>query len=196
MWDAVLFTTHLRVVVKNRGLRPRFFVRYTFPMLKTSRDWVLLFSLVLVCQMSGVIGSVFTFSAIPLWYVTLTLPPVAPPSWIFGPVWTTLYTLMGIALFMVIKTRGLDASRARLRDWSIALFFVQLFANTLWSILFFGLRNPAAALVDIILLDLLVLATTVLFVRVNRVAGLLLVPYLAWILFATYLNYQIMALNP
>lgn len=165
-------------------------------MLKTSRDWVLLFSLVLVCQLSGVLGSVFTFSAIPLWYVTLTLPPIAPPSWIFGPVWTTLYTLMGIALFMVMKTRGLDASRARLRDWGIALFFVQLFANTLWSVLFFGTRNPTAAFVDIILLDLLVLATTVLFVRVNRVAALLMAPYLVWILFATYLNYQIMVLNP
>lgn len=165
-------------------------------MLKTSSDWLLLFSLILLSQLAGVIGSVFTFSAIPSWYVTLTLPAFAPPSWIFGPVWTTLYTVMGIALFMVMKKRGIEPSRAKARTWGIRLFFAQLVVNALWSVLFFGMRNPTAALVDIIVLDALVIAVVVLFARVSRTAMLLMLPYLGWILFATYLNLNIVLLNP
>lgn len=173
-------------------------------MLKTGKDWFALIISLLIPHAAGAIGSLFTISAIPLWYSTLTLPAFAPPSWVFGPAWTTLYTLMGIALFLVWRTRGartLNASkeetrvRGRARTIGLYMFGIQMVLNLLWSIIFFGMQSPIAALIDIILLDIFIALTIVYFYRVRVSAALLLTPYMAWILFATALNLGIVILN-
>jgi benzodiazapine receptor len=124
------------------------------------------------------------------WYAQLRKPSWNPPTWIFGPVWTALYTMMALAAWLVWKRAGLAAQRVPL-----ALFLLQLIFNALWSPLFFGLKNPALAFVDIVLLWLALLATLVVFWRTSRLAGALLVPYLAWVSFAAALNYALWQLN-
>ena len=122
---------------------------------------------------------------------SLVRPSFAPPTWVFGPAWTTLYVMMGLAAFLVWQ-QGLarpDVRRA------LTLFGVQLVLNGLWSPLFFGLRAPGLALVEIVVLWFAILATLVAFWRTRRVAGGLLVPYLAWVTFATALNAGFWALN-
>lgn len=150
-----------------------------------------LISAIGVSQLAGIIGSVFTASSIRTWYDTLAKPELAPPNWIFAPVWTTLFTLMGVAAFLVWK-QGLDR-----RDVKIALgiFVGQLALNTLWSIMFFGWQSPAAAFFEIIVLLLAILATIIAFSRISRVAAWLMVPYILWVTFAAYLNYAIWVLN-
>ncbi len=149
-----------------------------------------------VSELAGVIGSVFTFSAIPGWYGTLAKPGLTPPGWVFGPVWITLFALMGIAAFLVWSSHA-KASEDKKKGITVALllFGIQLALNTLWSIIFFGLHSPGAALVEIILLWLAILATIVAFARVVKPAAWLLVPYLLWVSFAAYLNYSIWRLN-
>jgi len=141
---------------------------------------------VALCELAGLIGSVFTISAIPVWYAGLVKPALNPPSWVFAPVWTLLYLLMGIALFLVWQKHEKKA---------LMLFAVQLFLNTLWTPIFFGLHNPLAGLAVIVLLWFAVLATTVEFYKSSKVATVLLVPYLAWVTFALYLNLSIWLLN-
>lgn len=153
------------------------------------KDWLALIGFVAVSQASGVIGSFFTTSAIPSWYAYLAKPELAPPNWVFGPVWTTLYVLMGIAAFLVWRTQDPGKRTA------LIAFFLQLVLNALWSIVFFGLRSPGAALIEIALLWIAILITLVLFIRISRPAGLLLIPYLMWVSFASYLNYAIWSLN-
>lgn len=153
-----------------------------------------LFKLILsivVCELAGVAGSVFTFSAIPTWYTALAKPQLSPPNWVFGPAWTLLYLLMGIAFWLVWTS--LADLKAKKR--AMAAFGVQLFLNALWSPIFFGLRSPAWALVVIVLLWVVIAATIYLFSRVSRMAMLLLLPYLAWVSFAMYLNFAIWRLN-
>lgn len=142
--------------------------------------------------MAGIIGSLFTTPAIPTWYLALQKPSIAPPNWIFGPVWTTLYLLMGISLYLVSKA-GLGSINVRR---SLVMFSIQLALNVLWSYLFFGLRSPRLGLIEIIAMWVAILITMVFFQRVSRAAALLLVPYLLWVSFASYLNYLIMILNP
>jgi len=149
----------------------------------------------LICHAAGALGSVFTFTAIPLWYSTLILPSFAPPNWIFGPVWTLLYTLMGVALFMVWRTRGGSVEKGRSRKFGLWFFGIQLALNALWSILFFGLQNPLYGLIDIVLLLISILITLIYFARVNKKASYLLIPYLLWVAFATALNGMIVLLN-
>ena len=146
---------------------------------------------VVISELAGIIGLVFTTPSIPTWYVTLARPALNPPAWVFGPVWTTLFALMGIAAFLVWR-KGLDR-----RDVKIALgiFIGQLVLNTLWSIIFFCLHNPGAAFVEIIFLWLAILATIVAFVKISKPAAWLLVPYILWVSFASYLNYSIWVLN-
>jgi benzodiazapine receptor len=141
--------------------------------------------------MAGIIGSVFTFDAIPSWYSTLQRPDFAPPNWVFGPVWTTLYTLMGISSYIVFR-KGLKKPQVRL---ALGVFGLQLGLNALWSILFFGLRSPILGLFCIIALLIAITATIVQFWKLSRSASILLVPYLLWVSFATILNYFIWALN-
>ncbi|GAB11512.1 putative TspO/MBR family protein [Gordonia araii NBRC 100433] len=122
-------------------------------------------------------------------YQRLDQPSWAPPSWVFGPVWTALYVLMAVAAWLVWR------AQPSWRNPAIVLYGVQLLLNLAWSPLFFGLEWRGLALVDIIVLDLAVAATIVLFWRANRLAATLLIPYLAWILFATALNYSVWMLN-
>ena len=140
---------------------------------------------------AGAIGSVFTASSMDTWYANLAKPALNPPGWVFGPVWTTLFVLMGIAMFLVWKK--LESNRHT--KVALTLFGVQLILNILWSVLFFGLRSPGSAFVEIIFLWVAILATIIAFAKVSRPAGWLLVPYILWVSFATYLNYSIYILN-
>ena len=146
-----------------------------------------LLTAIVISEAAGIIGSLFTASAIPGWYASLIKPQLAPPNWVFGPVWTTLYALMGIAAFLVWK-RGLERREVKT---ALAIFVGQLALNTLWSIIFFGLKNPGAAFIEIILLWLAILATIIAFAKISKPAAWLLVPYLLWVSFAGYLNYAI-----
>jgi tryptophan-rich sensory protein len=145
----------------------------------------------LVPQLVGITSGLLTVSAVRDWYVTLARPSFTPPSWVFGPVWTAIYLLMGIAAFLVWQ-RGLGAPFVRT---ALSVFAVQLLLNGLWSVLFFALRSPGIALVEILVLWALIAWCMMLFFRVRAVAGALLVPYLAWVTFATALNFEFWRLN-
>jgi benzodiazapine receptor len=144
----------------------------------------------LIPQLAGGIGSIFTASSVKSWYLTLEKPAINPPSWVFGPVWTALFLLMGYALYLVWT-----AKTEKSKKWAYVIFGGQLVLNTLWSIIFFGFQNPGLACVEIWILWLAILANIVVFYRINRWAGYLLVPYIAWVSFAIYLNYSIWRLN-
>lgn len=149
-----------------------------------------------VCQLAGVVGSVFTVSSIPNWYAGIAKPSINPPAWVFGPVWTTLFLLMGIAMFLVWKKidSGVAKDKKKIKI-ALGIFGVQLILNTLWSIIFFGLHSPGGALIEIIFLWAAIFATIVAFAKVSRLAAWLLVPYILWVSFASYLNYLIWTLN-
>ncbi len=154
---------------------------------------------IVACELAGIIGSVFTTPSIDGWYAGIVKPAINPPAWVFGPVWTTLYLLMGISLWLVWK-QHYDISNNvimfRWRRWAIGLFFVQLVLNTLWSIIFFGLHSPGGALVEIVFLWLAILTTIIAFAKISQPAAWLLAPYILWVSFAAYLNYSIWILNP
>ena len=139
----------------------------------------------------SLLGSWATLPSIPTWYAGLEKPPLNPPNGVFGPVWTTLYALMAFAIWRVLSAHPAMPGRGR----AVALFFVQLALNGLWSWSFFAAHSPAAGLVNILVLDALVIATILMFSRVDRLAAWCLAPYLAWIGFATYLNAGILVLN-
>lgn len=145
---------------------------------------------IVLCELAGAIGSIFTASAIPTWYATLAKPALNPPAWIFGPVWTTLYALMGIAAFLVWRKR--DSRSANIGLW---IFAVQIALNIFWSVIFFGWHSQGGAFIEVIFLWLSIAATIALFARVSKPAAWLLVPYLAWVSFAGFLNYSIWQLN-
>lgn len=146
---------------------------------------------ILVCQAAGAIGALTTDTGESSWYAGLEKPAFNPPGWVFGPVWTTLYTLMGIAAFVVWRA-GTDRPEVRR---ALGLFAAQLVLNAVWTPVFFGAESIVGGAVVIVVL-LVVLALTVrAFFRVSTVAGWLLVPYLLWIAFATLLNLSIWALN-
>lgn len=155
------------------------------------RDLVALVVAVVVPLLIGGIGSIPTFSSIPTWYAQLNKPPWNPPDGLFGPVWTLLYILMGVAAWLVWRS-GWQAPNVRS---ALILFAVQLVFNVLWSIIFFGLRSPGPALVEIVILWLLILATTVQFFRLNTIGGVLMLPYLLWVSFASVLNATVWSLN-
>ena len=178
---------------------------------------------IVVSEVAGVIGAFFTTPAIQSgWYAGLVKPALNPPAWVFGPVWTLLFLLMGISLFLVWKHYSLIRANKRIvQVWKLGiwLFVLQLVLNTLWSIIFFGLHSPGGALVEIIFLWLVILATMMAFYKifppspkasegqgstavhpvrafiVSNEAWLLLLPYILWVSFAMYLNYMIWALN-
>ena len=151
---------------------------------------------VLGCIVVGSAGSVFTTIGLDTWYRTLTRPPLAPPDWVFGPVWTTLFTLMGVAGWLIWRRTGVAeqpiAARARV---ALGVFVGHFVLNVGWSAAFFGLQSITAGLVVIVLLWGAILLTTILFVRVDWRAAALLVPYLLWVTFATYLNVGFWTLN-
>lgn len=137
---------------------------------------------------AGFLGSMATAPAIESWYANLEKPSFNPPNWIFAPVWTTLYILMAIAFYLIWT------SKKNIRK-SALLYFTQLALNTLWSILFFGLKLPSVALLEVIILWIFVYLTIQSFYKLNELAAYLIMPYLAWISFATLLNYFIVLLN-
>lgn len=130
------------------------------------------------------------FVSVDGWYAGLNKPDWNPPAWLFGPVWTVLYLMMGTAAWLVWREGGWKSRR-----WSLGLFLVQLFLNAIWTPVFFAMHQIGMALVDITLLWLLLGATLIAFWRVNRLAAILLVPYLAWVSFAAFLNFTILQMN-
>ncbi len=146
---------------------------------------------ILVCQLAGMIGAVATSSAIQTWYVTLNKPFFTPPNWLFAPVWLTLYTLMGISLFLIWR-QGVQDRHVKS---ALAIFGIQLLLNAFWSIAFFGLRSPLAGLSVILMLWIAIAATIVKFLPLSKPAGLLLVPYILWVSIAAALNLAIVLLN-
>jgi len=146
---------------------------------------------IIICQSAGIFGSLFTFEAVPDWYITLEKPFFAPPNWIFGPVWIILYFLMGVSLYIVWK----DELKSKTRNVFFVVFAIQLILNALWSLLFFGLRSPLLGLIDILILDVMLVVTIFYAKRVSKYAAMLLIPYMVWIIIASVLNYAILVLN-
>jgi len=146
---------------------------------------VRLLSCILICEGGGILGSFATATSVKSWYLTdLTKPTWNPPSWVFGPVWTTLFLLMGISLYLVWGKKN-----------NLKWFWTQLVLNIIWSYLFFGLRSPSLAFFEIAILWIAILITIVKFWKLNKTASVLLWPYLAWVSFASFLNFTVMRLN-
>jgi tryptophan-rich sensory protein len=147
-----------------------------------------LYAFLLGTLIVGATASIFTEPEITGWYAGLTKPSFNPPNWIFAPVWTTLYVLMGAAAWRAWRKVGLMSV-------ALSLYFVQLTLNFAWSLIFFAQHQIALALVDLAGLWIATLATTIAFLRTDRWAGLLMLPYLVWVGFAGVLNYEIWRLN-
>lgn len=147
--------------------------------------------IVLVCVSVGYLSGTVTRESITTWYPTLVKPVFNPPNWIFAPVWTLLYIMMGIAAGLVWTSD----SEIKTVKKALGFFATQLGLNALWSYLFFGLHNPLLALIEIVLLWLLIFETFNQFKKIDKLAGFLLIPYLAWVSFATILNASIWWLN-
>ncbi len=148
------------------------------------KKWLVLAGLLVLCLAVGSGAGYLTAQSVVTWFPTLVKPSFNPPSWLFAPVWTTLYIMMAVAAWLVWLRKG-----------SLILFYVQLALNFAWSLLFFGLHSPAMALVDIVALWIAIFLTLVSFWKIDRRAGWLLVPYLAWVSFASVLNASIWWLN-
>ncbi|ODS36627.1 TspO protein [Candidatus Altiarchaeales archaeon WOR_SM1_SCG] len=146
---------------------------------------------IIICLSAGFIGSIFTMDSISTWYMEIEKPFFNPPNWVFAPVWTTLYILMGISLYIVWKN-GIEKEGVKI---ALTLFGVQIVLNTLWSILFFGMKSPLYAFVEIIILWAAILLTIIKFMKISKTAGYLLVPYILWVSFAAVLNFSIFILN-
>lgn len=160
---------------------------------------------------AGFIGSLFTSSSVGNWYLELNKPAFNPPSWIFSPVWSTLYLLMAVSLYLIwskckkkkgwsellirIYRRFVGDDKQRIINLALLFFSIQLILNVFWSMFFFGLKNPILAFFDIILLLIFIIITIIYFYKIDRVASVLLWPYLGWTLFASGLNLAIILLN-
>ena len=155
------------------------------------RDIYKLIISIIACQAAGAIGSVFTVQAIPTWYATINKPAFTPPNWLFAPAWITLYLLMAIAAFLVWR-RGLDDREAR---FALLLFLVQLVLNAAWTPVFFGLQSLLWGMVIILVLWVFIILTTVSFFRISVAPGVLMLPYLGWVTFASILNITLWMLN-
>lgn len=152
--------------------------------MRRPKEWMKLAVAVAGCELVGILSTPFTLAAIPTWYATLNKPAFSPPNWLFGPAWTTLYALMGVAVYLARK----DKAGVRLFKWQLGINFA-------WSLLFFGLHSPILGLIDIAILLWLIWKTTRRFYKVSRPAAYLMFPYLAWVAFATVLNLFIVLLN-
>ncbi|MFP4539718.1 MAG: TspO/MBR family protein [Candidatus Paceibacterota bacterium] len=155
------------------------------------KDLVKLAIAIAVPLLVGFVGSYFTAPAIESWYADLVKPTLNPPSWVFGPAWAVLYVLMGVAAFLVWQ-RGFHRKDVRT---ALYIFVFQLFLNGIWSFIFFGLQSPLWALIDITLLWFAIVFTTTVFYRISPISAYLLIPYIAWVSFAAYLNAMIFLLN-
>lgn len=167
-----------------------------------------------VCELAGIIGSIYTMPAISTWYASLDKASFNPPSWVFGPVWTMLFFLMGISLFLVWRKRwsvSISEQEAGQKTWNpissklwigswreenvIIVFALQLVLNILWSVIFFGLKMPGLAFFELIMLWFAIEYMVINFYRISKVAGLLQIPYLLWVSFAGILNFFVWILN-
>lgn len=146
---------------------------------------------VLVCTCLGFLSGLITQTSVTTWYPTLVKPFFNPPNWIFAPVWTLLYIMMAIAAGLVWTSPAEDKSVKK----ALSFFVIQFALNMLWSYIFFGLRNPFLALIEIVLLWLMIWETYIQFKKINKTAGYLFIPYIAWVSFATILNASIWWLN-
>ena len=152
---------------------------------KTKFNPLKLLLCILVTEGTGILGSIFTARSVKSWYITdIIKSPLNPPSWVFAPVWTLLFLLMGIALYLVWRKKN-----------NLFWFWVQLILNLFWSVLFFGLRSPTLAFYEILVLWVAILMTIIKFRQYNKTASILLWPYLVWVSFASYLTYSVMILN-
>ena len=146
---------------------------------------------IVICQCAGIVGSFFTRRSISEWYAFINKPNFTPPNWIFAPVWTSLFTLMGIAAFLVWR-KGLSIPGVK---HALSIFLLQLALNTLWSIVFFGSRSIAGGLAVIVFLWPAILWTIKRFFAISKPAAALLIPYIAWVSFAFVLNVALLILN-
>ncbi|MDD3284006.1 MAG: tryptophan-rich sensory protein [Patescibacteria group bacterium] len=142
---------------------------------------------ILVCLSAGFIGSLFTTPNIPTWYSTLQKPSFNPPNWLFAPVWTSLFILMGISLYLILQKEN--------NKKAIFIFTIQLILNIAWSFSFFALQNPLYGLINILILLIFIILTITNFYKLNRTSAYLLLPYLFWVSFATILNFYLYKLN-
>lgn len=167
---------------------------------------------IIVCEGAGIIGSVFTMPSIKSWYAFLNKPVINPPNWIFGPVWTVLFILMGISLYLVwSKNFVAKPLKTKIKAWNpwsqklmsgswqkinvVSIFAVQLVLNVLWSVIFFGWQQPGLAFFELLMLWFAILYTIINFWRISKPASYLLVPYILWVTFAGFLNYSLWMLN-
>lgn len=139
----------------------------------------------------GALGGFFTMEAVKTWYTTLNKPSFNPPNYLFGPVWSTLYAIMGIASYLIWKRRNV----AKNYTLAASVYFIQLVLNLMWSFIFFYQQQIGLALIEIIILLVAIIANSIVFYRINKVAGLLYIPYIMWVSFATVLTYSIYMLN-
>ena len=146
---------------------------------------------ILICLTAGLIGAVFTIDSVQTWYKTIEKPSYSPPNWVFGPVWTILYVLMGVSAYL-IWVKGLEKKEVRT---ALMFFALQLTLNALWSILFFGMRNPFYGLIEIVFLWAAIAITIQKFYKISRTAAYLQIPYICWVSYAAFLNYGIWRMN-
>jgi tryptophan-rich sensory protein len=155
-----------------------------------SSFWKLVICIV-ICEATGIVSSLFASAANNTWFNSLAKPEWNPPSYLFAPVWTSLYLLMGISLWIIWKNEASETTKQK----AYYLFAFQLFLNFWWSIIFFKFHSPLVALIDIILMLIIILLTIIHFSKFSKLAAWLLVPYISWVSFATLLNYSIWYLN-
>lgn len=146
---------------------------------------------ILMCEGVGLISVPFTIASIPTWYASLNKPSFSPPNFIFSPVWTFLYFLMGVSFYLIWR-KGLKSKKVKT---ALFYFLIQLFFNFLWSILFFGFHAPLLAFWDIIVLWIFIFITIMRFAKISQIASYLLTPYFLWVSFASILNFSIVILN-
>lgn len=156
-----------------------------------NKNFIKLIIALIIPQLFAIAGSLFTDTGTNSWYNLIEKPAFNPPNWVFGPVWTILYVLMGISAFLIWR-QGLNKKEIR---FALLIFIFQLSLNLFWSFIFFGLKNPGIALTEIISLWFAILATILAFYQINKIAAYLLIPYILWVSFAAFLNYSIWNLN-
>ena len=163
-------------------------------------NYIKLITSIIICQLAGFIGSLFTTSSVNSWYLTLNQPFFNPPSWVFAPVWISLYLLMGISLYIVWnkkpkKRETRTKTKSKIWKTALSIFVIQLVLNSLWSILFFGLKSPLFAFIEIVLLWISIILTMFYFKKFSKTSFYLLIPYILWVSFALILNLGYVLLN-
>lgn len=156
------------------------------------KQLAVLVGFILICQMIGASSAVITYPEIRGWYAELVQPALRPPNWVFGPVWTTLYAMMATSAFLIWQQRKTDPKRVKI---ALMVFGLQLLLNSLWSWIFFYFHNLLGAAIEIVALEISIIATILAFYPIKKLAAYLLLPYLAWVSFATYLTFSFYLLN-